>query len=846
MSILPRHLDKYELVKRLGYGDASEVWQALDTQLQRFVAIKILCPNLRDDPTFLVRFEREAQFIASLHHPNIVQLHDFQILQPVVPDQNRLPDIHPLAYMVIDYIEGSTLADYIGNTSSKGQVPSSTEIVNLLTSISLAIDYAHHQGMLHRDIKPANILLDQHNTTRNPMGEPILTDFGIAKLLNASLTTQTGLHLGTPAYISPEQIQGYSANERSDLYSLAVILYEIVTGVVPFRGSPIEIMTQQVCVTPTAPSLINPQVSPTLSEVIMRGLQKDPTDRFSSATALTIAVARALDVPVPEILERSLHPPVRQDRATMANATLISSPTPAGQSSAGLTPVIKSPEQYEPTTSDETLLISHAPSSSPTGQNMPPATPVHRSPEQQFGTPDNPLPDTLVSPPNQTGAYAPITPVPRPLSHAAWLLDALSTIPGLKKTGLKSRLMAIITVLLAVCVVAGLATFLYLPSLLAPTDTIVGQAFYTSSGQYTTGTARGIADQMVIDLQNISPAQAGKSYYVWLLGDKVKVGGDDLTGPSPIQPPILLTNNLTVNNGKAHYFFPGNASHSNLLSATSRLLITEEEANRSPQAPSTDRATWRYFAIVPQQPIPKDPLGLNVLNHIRHLFYNESHIKALGLPGGLDFWLSRNTEKVLEWAVTARDDWYGTQTTDAQIDLMRPMFVRILDYLDGAQNVHVDVPPDTPILADTTGTKVGLLTVDPLRQGGANLLTNPLGHIDHVQLHVDQIAHAPDISSDIRSRASYIQTAMRNAEGWLGQVRKDAVTLFNMGNKVPMQLRSLEARQLLDDMVTQATYAYIGKLDPVTNQVHPGVIQAHHDTQKLAVLNITRDLPNSL
>jgi hypothetical protein len=115
-----------------------------------------------------------------------------------------------------------------------------------------------------------------------------------------------------------------------------------------------------------------------------------------------------------------------------------------------------------------------------------------------------------------------------------------------------------------------------------------------------------------------------------------------------------------------------------------------------------------------------------------------------------------------------------------------------------------------------------------------------------MQLHVGQLAHAPDVSSDIRSRASRIQTALRNAGGWLGQVRKNAITLFKIGNKDPMQLRQLEAGQLLDDMVTQATYAYIGQLDPVTNQVHPGVIQIHHDTQKLAVLNITRNLPNSI
>jgi serine/threonine protein kinase len=800
MSIIPRRLDKYELVECLGRGSAAEVWKALDTHLQRFVGIKMLCPNLHDDPTFLVRFQREAQFIASLHHPNIVQIHDFQVLQSTPSDQNSIPNLDPVAYMVMDYIEGSTLADYIGDTSKKEKFPSPTELVNLFTSISLAIDYAHGRGMIHRDIKPANILLDQRNTIRNPMGEPILADFGIAKLLNASLTTQTGLHFGTPAYTSPEQIRGYSGNERSDLYSLAVILYEIVTGVVPFQGTPIEIMTQLIRATPTSPTVVNPKVPPALSEVIMRGLANNLEDRFISAAAMTVAVAYALDVPVPEILGQPSEQPVMQNEAT--NVMLIPSPQPTGQSIPT--------QSQESDTSDETLLVSPIP---------------------RIG---------------QTGRSAPVTPVLRSSRQAVSLLAALSTIPALKKIGLKGRIIDLIAVILVVCLVAGLAIFLYVPALLAPTNAIVGQAFYTSSGQRTTGTAQGIADQMLIDLQNIPPAQAGKSYYAWLLGDKVKVGGDDMTGLPSLQPPILLTNNLSLDNGKVHYLFPGNALHTNLLSRTSRLLITEENANQSPRAPSTDPATWRYFAMIPQQPIPGDPAALNALNHIRHLFSNESHTKMLGLPGGLDFWLSRNTEKVLEWSVTARDDWNGTQTSDAQIDLMRPMFVRILDYLDGKQNVHVDVLPDTPLLTDPTDTSVALLTVDPLHQDGANQATNPQGYVDNMQLDVEQVAHAPDVSPDIRLHASHSLTGLRNAGGWLAQVRKDAIALFNMGNRDPMQLRQPEANRLLDDMVTQATYAYIGQLDPVTNQIRPGVIQVHHDNQKLAVLSITSDLPSSL
>src|SRR6266702_8368017 len=138
--------------------------------------------------------------------------------------------------MVMAYNEGETLARYIDHTSAQGKIPSPLEIVNLFTSISLAIDYAHETGMVHRDIKPANILLDKHNTARNPMGEPVLTDFGVAKLLGVSSTTLSAAQSGTPLYSSPEQARGYPGNERSDIYSLGIILYEMATGVPPFRG----------------------------------------------------------------------------------------------------------------------------------------------------------------------------------------------------------------------------------------------------------------------------------------------------------------------------------------------------------------------------------------------------------------------------------------------------------------------------------------------------------------------------------------------------------------------------------------------------------------------------------
>ncbi|HEV2582879.1 MAG TPA: protein kinase, partial [Ktedonobacteraceae bacterium] len=289
----PQRIGKYELRERLGSGGMAEVWKAYDPQLERFVAIKILHPDLQTDPEFLTRFVREARVSASLHHPNIIQIHDFQTIQSADASS-------PMAYMVMDYIEGPTLARYIRSTSCVGKFPTADEIVQLFASISRAVDYAHQHNMIHRDIKPANILLDQRNRMQNPMGEPILTDFGIARIIGISSGTASGGWLGTPIYIAPEQALGQPGTERSDIYSLGVILYEICTGVQPFRGENISsLMMQHIHTAPTAPSLINPNIPPALSMVILRCLNKDPMNRFSSAAALAAALGEALNVQLP-------------------------------------------------------------------------------------------------------------------------------------------------------------------------------------------------------------------------------------------------------------------------------------------------------------------------------------------------------------------------------------------------------------------------------------------------------------------------------------------------------------------------------------------------------------------
>jgi serine/threonine protein kinase len=361
MSAEPRRLGKYELQTLLASGGMGEVWKALDTQLQRYVAIKLLLADRQQDPDFVSRFELEARLIAALRHPNIVKIHDFAAVQDTSSDVTT-------AYMVMDYVEGQTLGSYIRQTSRQSHFPSASDLVYLFTGMSRAIDYAHQQGMIHRDIKPDNILLDQRPPQPRSMGTPILTDFGIARVQSVSSGTMLGTLLGTPLYMAPEQAQGQYDNPRSDLYSLGIILYEMTTGITPFRGdTALAILVQHMHDEPTSPSLINPNVTPALSAVILKSIAKDPQARFESATAMTLALAEALGIsllpnlnPSPtSAFSRPLTPPPPIAQPTYSAQpsppAFVSSPGPYAFSSAPTT---------SPATTPIPLMASPQPASS--------------------------------------------------------------------------------------------------------------------------------------------------------------------------------------------------------------------------------------------------------------------------------------------------------------------------------------------------------------------------------------------------------------------------------------------------------------------------------------------------
>lgn len=239
------------------------VYKARCTLLQRIVTIKVLRPEFTSDPDFVDRFRNEAQAVARLSHPNIVGIYD-------VGEENG---IH---YIVMEYIEGRNLKEVI---HEKGALPVN-EAVNIAKQICDALSHAHENGIIHRDIKPHNILLANNGRVK-------VTDFGIARAVTASTITQHGTILGSVHYISPEQAKGQPATAQSDLYSAGVVLYEMLTGKVPFEAdTPVSVALKHIQEKPAIPSTVNPQVTPELDKVILRAMEKDPGLRYQTAKSM--------------------------------------------------------------------------------------------------------------------------------------------------------------------------------------------------------------------------------------------------------------------------------------------------------------------------------------------------------------------------------------------------------------------------------------------------------------------------------------------------------------------------------------------------------------------------------
>ncbi len=258
---------RYRVEYLIGSGGMADVWLAEDLELPRRVALKVLHPHFASDPEFIARFRREAESAASLQHVNIVSIFD----------RGQVGDTY---YIAMAYLDGRTLKELIGI----GLTPS--ESVAIVRQILEAAGFAHRHGVVHRDLKPLNVIVDE-------TGLATVTDFGIARA-GISEITREGSVMGTVHYLSPEQAQGYEVSPQSDLYSVGVILYECLTGRVPFDGeTAVAVTLQQLQQDPVPPSYYNPAVSPALDAVVLRALQREPYERYPDADSFIAALDEA-------------------------------------------------------------------------------------------------------------------------------------------------------------------------------------------------------------------------------------------------------------------------------------------------------------------------------------------------------------------------------------------------------------------------------------------------------------------------------------------------------------------------------------------------------------------------
>jgi hypothetical protein len=269
-GLVGKTLDSYRLVEQIGQGGMATVYRAIDSRTQQEVAVKVLSPTISSDKRFVRRFRREAGLLFRLRHPNIVPVTDYG-------------EADGFVYLVMPLVQGETLHDRMIQKKVTLQ-----ELSKWVGQIADGLQFAHDQGVIHRDIKPANVMISR-------TGNALLTDFGLARLVEGSTSLTGSMLMGTPAYVSPEQGKGQKLDARSDQYALGVILYQIAAGRLPFEAeTPMGTVLLHIQEPVPPIRIFNKEVSPALERVLAKALAKDPEDRFPSVAALNTAYQAAL------------------------------------------------------------------------------------------------------------------------------------------------------------------------------------------------------------------------------------------------------------------------------------------------------------------------------------------------------------------------------------------------------------------------------------------------------------------------------------------------------------------------------------------------------------------------
>ncbi len=539
MQASPNRIGKYELISRLGRGGMGEVYKAFHPQLQRYVAIKVLLTGSETDAEFIARFQNEAMAVARLRHPHIVQVFDFDI------DGDK-------PYMVMEFIEGETLAQRMTRYHKEGKRLPVDEVVRLFQQLCSAVDYAHKQGMLHRDIKPANVILNHQN-------DAILTDFGLAKISGVSGLTASGTVVGTPHYMSPEQGQGQPMDARGDVYSLSVILYEMLAGKVPFDAdTPVGVIMQHIMRPPPPIESVNPVVQGALAQVAILGMAKKPEERFRSAGALGAAVAAAMN-----------QPPVQIAGGGAANPT-------GGSGDAG-TVALSTQPAYQPVAPDAVTITDDIPTHVP--PRLAPAAQAGKPPAARNGAPP---------------------------------IDRLAEAPGVsppalersrRKQGNRLGRLAVIGIILLLFIIGGGILLIALgnkgnsPTTVTNTPSTVGTVSFSDSdaNDFTHP-----ADTLKATFTGLQQPPSGSTYFAWLCDS----GAKNCTSLGALQ--LQQDGSATLNAAIQGKNFLGVQNVTN-LQTTLTFEITQEQAEASEHL-STPSNTIVYAGHIES----------GVLLHIRH------------------------------------------------------------------------------------------------------------------------------------------------------------------------------------------------------------------------------------
>lgn len=282
-TLIGQQIARYRIDALLGQGGMGAVYRAFDLNLSRSVSLKVMHEHLGQQPEFRQRFWKEAQVAARLDHPSIVRVYDFGSAQN-------------LLYLVMAFVPGGSLRKALKQAYEQGVVIDLREALILMAQVADALDYAHRQGVIHRDIKPDNVLLQ---TLERPDREgelplrAVVTDLGLAKIVEGDFSTQSGTMMGTLAYMSPEQVLGEAVDGRSDLYSVGVMLYELATGQLPFQiKSPTEAVVKHLRETPSAPQQLRPELPASLSAMILKAIARSPADRYQNGADMALDLRR--------------------------------------------------------------------------------------------------------------------------------------------------------------------------------------------------------------------------------------------------------------------------------------------------------------------------------------------------------------------------------------------------------------------------------------------------------------------------------------------------------------------------------------------------------------------------